>query len=394
MVTLRRPSRGTGGAPPDRSGAGGAPPGFAGRRRRWVGIFTVTTAVTACALIACALFAPVTVFGAQASTAGSFGGPLKLSSGVLLTTLPWGTGAGQVGLEQPSEGLTRGPEALAVSPDGRIAVLDSVNRRVVFLDSGGQQTRCAQLLLSEPRFIAVTDSCVYVLDCDESRSVEKLDWAGTSCGRMMLPALPDVVTGLFATLSGPCVEIAHDQVYLLTNGSAQTGNSSGAWCIARLTSEPGRPLDQTLTRLANVAFAPGSELELASFVNTGGTTTNKVTDLNMAVPADRTIENLVSVDGDVNGGVVIGAGLMDADASQQQAVLLLRRFVLAGDGTMVPASQSGGGSDSFALVDWSSAYVGQPYVVAPDGRVFQPVCHLRALVRCVPGDHAGGGGVT
>ena len=59
------------------------------------------------------------------------------SVGVHLVTLPWGSGPGAVGLARPLDGLARGPEALAVAPDGRIAILDSVNRRVVTLDSSG-----------------------------------------------------------------------------------------------------------------------------------------------------------------------------------------------------------------------------------------------------------------
>ena len=39
----------------------------------------------------------------------------------------------------------------------------------------------------------------------------------------------------------------------------------------------------------------------------------------------------------------------------------------------MPASLANGIVDSMLLVDRSGAYVGQPYVVSPDGRVFEPV---------------------
>ena len=80
------------------------------------------------------------------------------SAGSVLVTLPWGSGEGQVGLMRVDEGLTRGPEALAVAPDGRIAVrlrpssfvlvrvgntadgCGSAGLRVAEADTGGRET--------------------------------------------------------------------------------------------------------------------------------------------------------------------------------------------------------------------------------------------------------------
>lgn len=55
-------------------------------------------------------------------------------SGEAMLHLPWGTGEGQVGLLPASEAATVGPDAIEVGPDGRIAILDQVNRRVVLAD--------------------------------------------------------------------------------------------------------------------------------------------------------------------------------------------------------------------------------------------------------------------
>jgi hypothetical protein len=57
------------------------------------------------------------------------------------------------------------------------------------------------------------------------------------------------------------------------------------------------------------------------------------------------------------------------------ACLLLRRFALADDDTIEPTPSPGGSAapDALLLAASPFAYVGQPYVVAPDGRVFQPV---------------------
>jgi hypothetical protein len=161
-------------------------------RKRLTSAAALACGVALCALAAGALFAPTFVFGSESgrlhpgpevvvestevpvgvgagATSAETGdsaltgdGALTAAAvgadqGTLLVTLPWGNQAGQVGLAQPQQGLTRGPEALAVAPDGRIAVLDSVNRRVVFLDSAGQVTNTATVPLSEPRFLAVTN---------------------------------------------------------------------------------------------------------------------------------------------------------------------------------------------------------------------------------------------
>ena len=52
-----------------------------------------------------------------------------------------------------AEGLSRGPEALAVAPDGRIAVLDSVNSRLMLLDPTGRPFATAQIPLSGPALL-------------------------------------------------------------------------------------------------------------------------------------------------------------------------------------------------------------------------------------------------
>ena len=101
------------------------------------------------------------------------------SAGERLAILPWGSGPGAVGLAKSLEGLARGPEALAVAPDGRIAILDSVNRRVVTLDSSGTFLAALPLELSAPRFIAVDNDNIHVLDADDDRRLVSLDWQGT-----------------------------------------------------------------------------------------------------------------------------------------------------------------------------------------------------------------------
>ena len=206
------------------------------RHSRWAPLLGLTTASSLCVFAACALLVPGFVFGAEPPSAEEAGPALAAAEATgspattedsLLVTLPWGSGAGEVGLAEPGEGLTRGPEALAIAPDGRIAVLDSVNGRVVLLDALGKVVGTIPVPLAEPRFLAVNDDLLYVLDCDADRRLLTLDWSGAIRALTAMPSTRDVVTGLFATSQGPCVEVAHAFVYLIRGRATAAGGLAG-----------------------------------------------------------------------------------------------------------------------------------------------------------------------
>ena len=308
-------------------------------------------------------------------------GDLVPSTGDLLVTLPWGSEDGEVGLVQPVEGLVRGPDALAVAPDGRIVVLDSVNCRLVLLNSTGAVTGTVAIPLAEPRFLAVTNERMYVLDCDSDHRLLTLYWSGLQCASAMLPDLPDAVTGLFATSSGPCVEVAHQKVYRISKRApgrnlGDISDSDGSLLQSgdlTLASISGRPAGSELTRMVSARFAPNTAPLLTSYVTGSTGLVTQSSALQMPVPAGRSIEHLLSLDGDLSQRLVVGARLLDDPDQTAPAALLLTRFMLGPDGSISPATTPDGTSDSLLLLDTSFAYVGQPYTVAPDGRVFQPV---------------------
>ena len=293
----------------------------------------------------------------------------------MLATLSWGNGQGQVGLAEPGEGLARGPEAVGVAPDGRIAILDSVNARLVLLDAEGNFTGSIPVPLNEPRFLAVSDDRVFVLDCDRDRQLITLAWNGEELTRSDLPVLEDVVTGLFATDRGPCVEVAHESTYLLESDAAVGGGQ-------KLRTLPGRPLDPGLSRAAKAVFKPNSGLNVA--MATMDKRTLKTTASQSSKPdiaRSRALEHLVSIDGDGTGGLIVGARLVaDGRRDGGQAALVLARLAAdAGPGASDPSTRlpsAGAGlnaGDELLLADSDFTYLGQPYVVAPDGRVIQPV---------------------
>ncbi|MBN1631152.1 MAG: hypothetical protein JW990_15435 [Thermoleophilia bacterium] len=341
-------------------------------RRRPTTVLRLTVAVALCAVVTCAVSVPSLVFGAEGGPPQGRGAPAAASRhsdspspGLLLVTLPWGSGEGQVGLVRPAEGLTSGPEALAVAPDGRIAVLDSVNHRVLLLDSQGRDTAAVTISLAEPRFLAVDDERLHILDCDADRQAVTIDWTGAVLDTTPLPDLPDVVTALFATPEGPCVEVAHDSS-LLVHPSTHASPRALA----------GRPVDAHLEQVAKVSYAPGKSARIRIFhVDRGTLASTQKGDFRQSLAPGRDLDHLVSVDGDGHGGLIIGARLLDKGLKDDgDASIILTRLTADKNGSPVlngPTDVRPG--DELLLADQSYAYVGRPYVVAPDGRVLQPV---------------------
>jgi hypothetical protein len=272
----------------------------------------------------------------------------------------------------------------------------------VFLDAAGQFASAAPVSLAEPRFLAVDDLKLYVLDCDADRQLVALDWNGAALCRRALPALSDVVTGLFATSEGPCVEVAHERSFLVSettqavpsaglaslssSAAATVGSATATASQAMATSgrgKPapatlhelaGRPIDPDLGRVASVTFRPGQNAQVRSYkVDRSNLKATKTADFSHSLASGRAIDYLVSVDGDGNGGLVIGARLQKPETrGGTQASLVLTRLASSGTGVAGVAGASDE-ADVLFLADSPFAYLGQPYVVAPDGRILQPV---------------------
>ena len=351
-------------------------------------LIALATALSLLALLLCAFFVPGFVLRAEADTTvpttqpapaqpgtgetlPAQPAPVEPPPGRALVSLPWGDGAGEVGLAQPGEGLTRGPEALAVAPDGRIAILDSVNLRLVLLAGDGSFAANVPLRLSQPRFLAVDNDRLYVLDADADRRLVCLDWQGAEVRSAAMPAVDDSVTGLFATDGGPCVEVAHDEVFLVEfkDNGGQDGAKRAA--AAALHALAGRPLDRDLGKAAKVTFKPREGVKLKrSTVDKKSLRTVQAQTVTPSLVAGRKVEHLVSLDGDGKGGLVIGARLLRQQGDPVDAPSLVVGRL---SGTSDQLGAATVMTDILMLSDSPFAYLGQPYVVAPDGRIFQPV---------------------
>ena len=111
--------------------------------------------------------------------------------------------------------------------------------------------------LAQPRFLAVDDDALYVLDVDADHKLAMYTWAGERTGLVSLPPLGDVVTGLFATSEGACVEVAH-RTTLLLGHPEELVLAANARTIApqALRKVDGRPLNRDLRQAARTTYRP------------------------------------------------------------------------------------------------------------------------------------------
>jgi hypothetical protein len=151
-------------------------------------------------------------------------------------------------------------------------------------------------------------------------------------------------------------------------------------------------MDRSLGRVAQVTFKPGRNARVRFFdLDTTSFKAAQTGDSSPVLAGGRTVEHLVSVDGDGNGGVIVGARLLKPEVSgNRKASLELTRLpstegedpvrsggrsrVGPADGASagVAAGSTGATPDTLWLTDSPFVYLGQPYVVTPDGRIFQP----------------------
>ena len=355
-------------------------------------------------LVATAMVSAVTVTGRAearppspaASVSVALPADPPVSAGSLLVTLPWGDGPGQVGLQRPSEGLSRGPEALAVAPDGLVALLDSVNHRIMLLSSAGEPLLTIHVNVPEPRFLAVDAQRIYALDCDSAHRV--LGWdrtGGLVLDRSVTLPADQPVTALIARDGGVFVETGHERVYPLAElvprnrPTAVTGELGGATLAAAAApgaggaattadtdlpaldpatpSLAGRPNSGPNQHLVQARMTRGDRPRIHLLAPDGKPASGAPQEISLDIP--QTVEHLVSVDETprLNGtDLLVGARLLgrsDDRAGDEPSLLVAR---IPGDGSTRPAQ-------ALLLKESDFAYVGQPYVAAPDGRIYQPL---------------------
>lgn len=293
------------------------------------------------------------------------------SQGAILVALPWGQGPGQVGLQSPQEGLARGPEALAVAPDGRLVVLDGVNGRLLLLSAAGTPTATVPLDLTSPRFVAATNQTVSVLDADSDRQVQVFDWDGASVATYDLPAVDEPATALLAGDDGLAVEYAHDHVErleaagdlpLTVEATARPADrqAPGRSRLVNLRPIPGRALGPEGQSHAQARLRNGkAEIRIERGAGSGGGT---ITELQIDTAG--AIEQLVALGAGEGDSLILGARAATPPGSAQQLWVTLLPL-----GDPPPAEPP----PAMTIDDQDSIYLGDPLVIGPGGTVYQPV---------------------
>ena len=285
----------------------------------------------------------------------------SVSAGRMLVELPWGAGPGAVGLAEPGQGLARGPEALAVAADGRIAILDGVNRRLLLLDGHGVPNGSIPVPLASPRFLTVDDDRLFVTDAESDRRIIAWNWQGRQLGSQPLPSLDQPATGVLLRGQQVLVETNHDQTHPLDLAAADTPAAGPAPSAAAVSSavDAGRPLDREGAHTAEAERTSSGAVHVRLHDRADPGVLN---DLELALPEP--VEHIVSLDGDEAGDVVVGVRLLRRVAAAAPPAPLALTRIPAGDRA---------GAQTVLLADRSMVYVGQPYTVGADGRVYQPI---------------------
>lgn len=76
----------------------------------------------------------------------------------IVASLPAGEGPGQVGIISRPQPL--GPESFTIAPDGSIHILDTLNRRIISLNSGGSVRSQMPVDIVCPRDVLLTNGGV------------------------------------------------------------------------------------------------------------------------------------------------------------------------------------------------------------------------------------------
>ena len=141
----------------------------------------------------------------------------------LLAFVEWGDSAKQVGKLVPSEGAPEAPMAFDITSDGRVVLLDQVNRRVLFLDEKGEADHFIPLSSATFQDLVVLDEGkLALLDRLVGRQIVVMSPRGVVLGKIPLvgPHIPEggATTALTATPSGLWVEVEHRYSVLVADG--------------------------------------------------------------------------------------------------------------------------------------------------------------------------------
>ncbi len=197
----------------------------------------------------------------------------------LVARLPWGEGPAALGRIVPAEHAPEGPQAILVLADGSMAVLDSVQSRILRLSREGAPIEVFDLPSQTWEAIAERpDGGLVVMDRLVQTDLLVLDASGREDGRVELEGRvpePGLITALRGTEDGFWVEVEHgDSLRVaspdgtettatlpgrpLGGGGSVRANRSGEKTVSLLMFQDGRPLTEKVVRFTQPVLQIGA----------------------------------------------------------------------------------------------------------------------------------------
>lgn len=211
---------------------------------------------------------------------------------------PWGTGVGELGVSHPKEANPEAPMSLAVDAEGKVHVLDQLNRRISVFDPNGGPTRVVPIGSDTVQDLAIDPRGGWaILDRLVAREVRFLDANGKV--RAQVPVvgqgIPEsgVVTGLFAASDGFWLETEHKSLTRVATVDGEPDPKRPT--IAGRRATPTSPLLRAARDPAGYAVVSAIDSQMGS------------NGFLARVPFSAPVLELVGLEGDGLGTTFVGA---------------------------------------------------------------------------------------
>ena len=286
-------------------------------------------------------------------------GPARATGSTVLRA-SWGSGPSQVGRRVANESNPEAPMGLALDSQGRLLLLDQVNRRVLRYDTHGRALSPLTIGSDTAQDLALgPNGELAVLDrIGPEPGVQRLDSSGRTLGQLSVVGgrvtEGGSITGLFHGPGGLYVETDNDDLVLVADKQGRQSNLE--------RTLPGRPTrDGRLFIKAGIASKAAGRAYVQAHLRDGKLAWE--TPVNLARP----LLQILMLDSDTAGNVYLGAEVGRQDPATQQmtdlatVVLRLDRNGQPSGWLLLPPTTT----------DPAETY--RPLAVSPDGRIYQLV---------------------
>ena len=268
----------------------------------------------------------------------------------VLLRASWGEATGQFG--KRDQASRPGPMSLTVGDDGRIYVLDQVNRRVQRFEQSGERLSSIPLPSNAIDDIVVVKDAIWALGWQASKlELIQVDFDGAIVARGALHPSLTLPTGLFVRGSDIWLEVKHEWTYRVVENGRLTDPAN---LPPRVLGRPDRHRDDDRLRLT-AARVGSHQAAIASKAQSGALKT--VFQVTTNAPIVQLLELTTDQNGDLFLALATGQQNSDGRWSSFQRMMVVKR---ASGATAVAMLAPTMATDYF-----------RPLAVAKDGTIYQ-----------------------